>query len=124
MGEPILTSEDDCTGQEGTEYDCATKLSEEKPASSDWAGYAAGGALVAAGVLLVTGHRRAGLVAAAGGTALALAGQQEALRTCWEALPGYIANAQQFLNQVESAVEAVEGQRESLRRILTRERCA
>jgi len=102
---------------EYTENDFEERPSAAQSACCDWAGYAAGGALVAAGVLLVTGHRRAGLVAAAGGTALALAGQQETLRNWWEALPGYIDNAQRLLNQVQGAVEAVDAQRETLRRI-------
>jgi hypothetical protein len=77
--------------------------------------------LVAAGVLLVTGHRRAGLLAAVGGTALALAGQRETLRAWWEALPGYIDYTQQLLNQAQGVVETVDAQRATLHRILARE---
>jgi hypothetical protein len=109
---------------EYTEDDFEERSRVTQPAGSDWAYYAAGGALVAAGVLLVTGHRRAGLVAAAGGTALALASQQERLSVWWEALPGYIDSAQQLLNQVQSTLDAVEDQRSTLRRILAREQSA
>ncbi len=38
----------------------------------NWIGFAAGGTLVAAGLLLLVGERRAGMVAAASGTALAM----------------------------------------------------
>ena len=87
---------------------------------SDWALYAAAGGLVAGGILLITGNRRAGLVTAASGTALALIDQHESVRRWWDALPGYIDNVQQVLGQVEEAVAEVATQRERLHRILSR----
>ena len=80
-----------------------------------WAGFAAGGSLVAAGMLLLCGERRAGMVAAASGTALALLDQQE-----WNALPGYIDQVQGVLSQVQDAVNEVTVKREALRRALAR----
>jgi hypothetical protein len=119
MKRPILITEDEYTGNAFEESRVAAKSS-----GGEWADYAAGGALVAAGALLVTGHRRAGLLAAAGGTALALAGQRETLRAWWEALPGYIDYAQHLLNQAQGVVEAVDAQRATLHRILDREQRA
>ena len=86
----------------------------------NWAGLAAGAGLLAGGVLLLTGHRRAGLVAAATGTTLALLDQQEVVRSWWDALPGYVDGVQRLLGQVEESVVELAMQRERLHRILTR----
>jgi hypothetical protein len=86
----------------------------------NWVGFAAGGTLVAAGFLLLTGQRRAGMVAAASGTALALLDQQETLRSWWNTLPAYIDEVQGLLTQVQGTVEELAAQRERLRRILAR----
>ena len=64
--------------------------------SMNWIGFAAGGTLVTAGLLLLAGERRAGMVAAASGTALAMLDQQETLRSWWNALPTYIDQVQGF----------------------------
>ena len=71
----------------------------------NWVGFAAGGTLVAGGLLMLTGERRAGIVAAASGTALALLDQQETLRSWWNALPGYIDQVQGVLGQVQDTVD-------------------
>ena len=86
----------------------------------NWIGFAAGGTLVAAGLLLLVGERRAGMVAAASGTALAMIDEKDTLRTWWNALPGYIDQVQRVLNQVQATVEDVEVKREALHQILTR----
>jgi hypothetical protein len=86
----------------------------------NWIGFAAGGTLVAAGLLLLSGQRRAGMVAAASGTALALVDQKETLHTWWNALPGYIDQVQGVLDQVQTTVNEVATKREALRRVLTR----
>ena len=86
----------------------------------NWVGFAAGGTLVTAGLLLLAGERRAGMVAAASGTALALLDQQETLHTWWNALPGYIDQVQGVLSQVQDAVNEVTVKREALRRALAR----
>ncbi|MGP8227325.1 MAG: hypothetical protein ACLQGT_14380 [Terracidiphilus sp.] len=86
----------------------------------NWIGFAAGGTLVTAGLLLLAGERRAGMVAAASGTALALLDQQQTLRTWWEALPGYIDQVQGVLAKVQGTVNEVAAKREDLRRVLAR----
>ena len=53
----------------------------EKSEPMNWIGFAAGGSLVAAGLLLLVGERRAGMVAAASGTALAMLDQQQTLHS-------------------------------------------
>jgi hypothetical protein len=85
---------------------------------TNWARIAAGGSLLAGGLLLLTGNRRAGLMTAASGTALALLDQQETVRAWWDALPGYIDNVQNLLGRVEALVSELENQRARLDTIL------
>jgi hypothetical protein len=87
--------------------------------STNWARLAAGGTLLAGGVLLLTGQRRAALAMAAAGTTLALLDQKDAVSAFWQLLPGYIESVQGLLNQVQSSVEDVAVKREKLRKILT-----
>jgi hypothetical protein len=86
----------------------------------NWIGFAAGGTLVASGLLLLAGERRAGMVAACSGTALALLDQQETLHHWWDALPGYIDQVQEVLGKVQDTVNDVAAKREQLHRILAR----
>jgi hypothetical protein len=86
----------------------------------NWVGFAAGGTLVTAGLLLLAGERRAGMVAAASGTALAMLDQQETLHSWWNALPGYIDQVQDVLAKVQDTVNEVAAKREELRRVLAR----
>ena len=86
----------------------------------NWIGWAAGGSLVAAGLLLLTGNRRAGMVAAASGTALALLDQKETLAVWWEALPATIDQTQRIIEQVQDTVNEISVKREALRRALSR----
>ncbi|MGD0682998.1 MAG: hypothetical protein ABR990_13225 [Terracidiphilus sp.] len=86
----------------------------------NWIGFAAGGTLVAAGLLLLVGERRAGMVAAASGTALAMLNEKETLLSWWNAMPGYIDQVQRVLNQVQATVEEVDAKREALHRVLAR----
>jgi uncharacterized protein (DUF1697 family) len=86
----------------------------------NWVGFAAAGTLVASGALLLAGKRRAGMVAAASGTALALLDQQETLRSWWNTLPGYLEEVQRMLSQVQGTVDELAAQREKLRRVLSR----
>jgi hypothetical protein len=76
--------------------------------------------LATGGVLLATGKRRAGLVAAAAGTALAMVDQKETVTQWWNALPEYLKKLQELLGRVEGAVEDVSEQRERLHKIFKR----
>jgi hypothetical protein len=86
----------------------------------NWIGFAAGGSLVAAGLLLLVGERRAGMVAAASGTALAMLNEKETLLSWWNAMPGYVDQVQRVLTQVQTTVDDVDAKRESLHRLLAR----
>ncbi|MFZ1087547.1 MAG: hypothetical protein WAN35_21495 [Terracidiphilus sp.] len=85
----------------------------------NWVGFAAGGSLVTAGLLLLAGKQKAGMVAAAAGTALALLDQQETLYSWWNELPTYIDQVQSVLSKVQDTVNEVAVKREALRRVLT-----
>jgi hypothetical protein len=88
--------------------------------SIDWVRVAACGSLIVGGVMLLSGQRRAGLVVAASGTALALLDQEETLKRWWQALPEYVERAQQMIDQVQEVVDDVTEKGESLRRALGR----
>lgn len=95
-------------------------MAPQKADSEYWLRVAAAGALAASGVLLMAGKRRAGLATAAAGTALVVLDQQEAVRDCWNRLPGYLEEAQNILNRVQGAVDDLSVQGERLHRILSR----
>jgi hypothetical protein len=82
---------------------------------ADWLLYAAAGTLMAGGVLLATGNRRAGLAVAASGAALAMLDQQETVVACWDALPGYLNEIQDFLSRVQGTVDEISAQGAKLR---------
>ncbi|MGA3370792.1 MAG: hypothetical protein ABSC48_03420 [Terracidiphilus sp.] len=98
----------------------STQKDAQESEAINWIGFAAGGTLVAGGLLTLIGERRAGLVAAASGTALAMLDQPETLRSWWEALPGYIDQVQRVLGHVQDTVNEVAAKREDLRRILAK----
>jgi hypothetical protein len=85
-----------------------------------WLRYAAAGTLAASGALLVTGHRKAGLIAAASGAALAMLDQKEAVRAWWNLLPGFLEEMHSTLGKAQTAVEDLSAQGEKLREMLCR----
>jgi len=91
-----------------------------KTDSFDWVRFASCGSLIAAGLLLLSGQKRAGMVMAASGTALALLDHEETLRNWWDAMPGYVDRAQYMLEQVQDVVEDITEKGESIRRVLSR----
>ena len=86
----------------------------------EWLRFAAATTLVAGSVLLLNGKKKAGLITAAAGTAVAMIDQQETMRTWWDALPGYIDATQRLLGRAQSAMEDLAVQREKLRKVLAR----
>jgi hypothetical protein len=87
-------------------------------ACGDWLLYTAAGTLLAGGVLLVTGNRKAGLAVAATGTALAMIDQQDTVKAVWDALPGYLTEVQGILARVQGTVEEIAAQGARLRAAL------
>ena len=92
---------------------CASK-------STNWVLLAAAGTLATSGVLLANRKRRAGLVTAAAGTALAMLDQQEAVRKWWDALPACLTEAQNILARVQTGLDDIAAQRERLHQLLDR----
>jgi hypothetical protein len=88
--------------------------------SLNWVAIAAGATLAASGALMVSGKRRAGLVAAASGAALAMLDQQDTVRTWWNVLPVYLAEAQGLLSRVQTAIDDISAQRERLHKVLAK----
>jgi hypothetical protein len=86
----------------------------------DWVKAAASGSLIAGGLLLLTGQKRAGLVLAASGTALALLEHEENLRNLWNALPGYVDRAQSMFDQVREVAEEIAEKGRTLRGVVAR----
>ena len=81
---------------------------------ANWVGIAAAGALLAGGVLLLTGHRRAGTVTATSGAALTLIGQQNLLRSWWNQLPVSLNKLEQMLDQAQATLEQAQGMVDNL----------
>ena len=92
---------------------CASKAK-----SRHWVGMVAAGTLAASGALLIAGKRRAGLVTAVSGAALAMLDQREVVSKWWNALPAYLEEMQGMLGRAQSAVEDLSVQGEKLRRVL------
>lgn len=88
--------------------------------SVPWARIAAAGTLIAGGGLLLSGNRKAGLVAATTGASLALLDQQDVVLKWWDSLPAHISNVQKVLGQVQETLDDVVIQREKLAKLLNR----
>jgi hypothetical protein len=86
--------------------------------SQDWTYLLAAGTVVAGGALMVSGRKKAGLAVAAAGTALALLDEPEVLDRWWKSLPEYIAEAQGFLDKVETCLNEVTAQGHRIQSIL------
>jgi hypothetical protein len=88
--------------------------------SPDWIHWMAAGAVVAGGVLIVTGNRRAGLAIAAAGTTLALIEEKNAVAGFWRSLPGYLVQAHDVLDQIEHYMGKATIQGQRIQRIMRR----
>ena len=89
-----------------------------KACPASWVSIAAAGTLAAGGALILAGKPRAGMATAAAGTALIMLDQQEAVRHWWNALPGYLADIQDVLGRVQTALDDISSQRERLHKLL------
>jgi hypothetical protein len=88
---------------------------------TNWIRYAAAGTLAASGVLLITGNRRAGLVAAASGAVLTMIDQQATVSTWWNMLPGFLEELHSTLGRAQVAVEDLSIQGQKLREVFRTE---
>jgi hypothetical protein len=84
----------------------------------NWLRYAAAGTLAASGVLLVAGQKRAGLIVAASGAALAMLDQKEAVSAWWSMLPGFLDEMSATLGKAQTAVQDLSTQGKKMREML------
>jgi len=84
----------------------------------DWMRFGVGTTLLAGSLLLLTGKRKAGLVVAAAGTAMAMLEQKELVSQWWNALPGYLDQAQRLLDQAATAVDELTDKRNKIMSLL------
>jgi hypothetical protein len=90
-----------------------------EPETRDWVEVAAGGSLLAGGLLLLSGQRRAGLVMAVAGAALTLLGEQDTVREWWEQFPGYVDRVQNLIGRVQGSMDELSVTRRNLEEALT-----
>jgi 4-amino-4-deoxy-L-arabinose transferase-like glycosyltransferase len=95
------------------------KLSAQQADSPDWINLAAGGALLAGGLLLLTNQRRAGMVMGVAGAALNLLNHQETVREWWDQIPTYVEQVQNMIGRVQTSMEELKITRENLQHTLT-----
>ena len=88
--------------------------------SPDWTHFVAAGTVVAGGVLIATGRRRAGMAVAAAGVGLALLEEQEAVKSWWKNVPIFLLEAQVFLDKVDGYLKEATVQGQRLQGILRR----
>ena len=86
--------------------------------SGNWTHLLVAGAMIAGGALVVTGHKKAGIVVAAAGAALGLIEEPETASGWWKNLPRYLSQAQDFLEKAEGYVEQASTQGRKLQSIL------
>ena len=88
--------------------------------SNFWMRIAGASGLIAGGILLLNGQRRAGMVAAAAGTALTVLDQKDTVLAWWKAVPELIDEGGRLLDQVQDALRDIAVQREKLREMVGR----
>ena len=86
----------------------------------DWKQMVAAGAVIAGGVLMVTGQKRAGLAVAAVGTMVALLDEPEAMEGWWKGFPEFLKGAEQMLGKVEGYIDEASKQGRRIQSILHR----
>ena len=95
------------------------KAGAQQADSQDWINLAAGGILLAGGLLLLTNQRRAGMVMGVAGAALTLLNHQETVRDWWDQIPTYVEHVQNMIGRVQTSMEELNITRENLHQTLT-----
>ena len=94
-----------------------TNSEQSKPV--DWVNVAAGSALVVGGLLFLSEKRRAGLAVAAAGSALAVLGQQETVRSWWTQFPTVINQVQEIVGKIQHKMSELAAHRDALDDVIT-----
>jgi hypothetical protein len=80
----------------------------------DWMSIGVSASLLAGSLLLLTGKRKAGLLATAAGTALAMLDNREIVAAWWEALPQHLQKAQEILDQTQQTIDDLSAKRDKI----------
>jgi len=84
----------------------------------DWMRIGVGCTLLTGSLLLLTGKRRAGLLATFAGATLAALEHKEIVREWWDTLPGYLDKAQQMLDQATATIDDLSAKRDKIMSLL------
>ncbi|HWG20153.1 MAG TPA: hypothetical protein VG225_06450 [Terracidiphilus sp.] len=82
--------------------------------NADWMRIGVGSTLLTGSFLLLSGKRKAGLLVTAAGTALAMLDNKEIVSEWWNALPGYLNNAQRMLDQAQETIDDLAAKRDKV----------
>ena len=80
----------------------------------DWMRIGVGASLLTGSLLLLTGKRKAGLLMAVAGTALALLEHREVVAEWWEKLPQHLDKAQTMLEQTQHTIDDLTQKRDKI----------
>lgn len=84
----------------------------------EWLRIGAGASLLAGALLILSGNRRAGLVATAAGAVLTVLDQKDTVKAVWDALPGYLDRTQHMLDEAQRTVDDIGAKRDRLKSLL------
>ena len=94
------------------------QMETRKEARPDWMRIGVGSTLLTGSLLLLTGKRKAGLVVTAAGTALAMLEHKDLVTEWWDALPGYLDQAQRLLDQAAATIDDLTEKRDKIMGLL------
>lgn len=84
----------------------------------DWMRIGVGASLLTGSLLLLTGKRKAGLLLTTAGTALAMLEHKDLVSEWWNALPGYLDQAQRLLDQAAATIDDLSEKRDKIMSLL------
>jgi hypothetical protein len=91
---------------------------ENQDHNAEWLRIGAGTTLLAGALLLLSGKRRAGLLATAAGAVLTVMDQKETVKVWWDALPGYLDKTQHLLDEAQHTIDDIAAKRDRLKSFL------
>jgi hypothetical protein len=95
-----------------------TRQIESSLSEIPWTRVAAAGSFALGALLLITGRRKAALLASAAGAAAILAENPEIVREAWDSMPRYVRAGQDFLVRLEDFVEELNKQGIRIRKVV------
>jgi len=111
--EPLIEPEGYVESRQETSFN-------ESRIDPDWMRIGVGCTLLTGSLLLLAGKRKAGILATFAGTALAILEHQDLVSEWWNALPGYLNDAQRMLDQVTSTVDDLTAKGDQIKSLFTK----